>query len=408
MTALGAVSSTSGGTEVIRLGSGEVRISGHLDLVWAEDSVRAVQLPVRYWNRIPSAGGEGLRSAVSRPSGIRVGFTTAADGFELRVRCTGLSLPDFLAPVNAFVVTVDGAEHTVIPTPVDAMQHLSADGSRSDIRSIRSSSVIRVGELGSGPKTVEVWLPQMVMVELLGLEADAELHPAPPPQAPVWVHHGSSVSHCAEADKPTSAWPLVAARAAGLEVVNLAYSGHCLLDPFVADAIANTTADVVSLELGVNVVGNRAMDQRTFAPAVHGFLDRIRQAHPRIPVVVLSSFLWPDNEHLPGPTARERVDGGVRFRLAGDARDVASGALSLATARNLLEEVVAVRVAEGEPIFYLDGRDLYGERDAARHPLPDGLHPDATLYEAIGRRFAARVFEDGGLVPRSVLGRPAD
>jgi hypothetical protein len=98
----------------------------------------------------------------------------------------------------------------------------------------------------------------------------------------------------------------------------------------------------------------------------------------------------------------------VWFRLAGDARDVALGALSMARARDLLAEVVATRVAEGEPIGYLDGRDLYGEADAARHPLPDGLHPDATLYEEIGRRFAARVFGSGGLVPRSSLGRSAD
>src|SRR6185437_4842854 len=69
--------------------------------------------------------------------------------------------------------------------------------------------------------------------------------------------------------------------------------------------------------------------------------------------------------------------------------------------------VVAARIAEGEFISYLDGRDRYGERDAARHPFPDGLHPDAAFYEEIGQRFAASVSRraDLCLVRRSAARR---
>src|SRR5690242_2997474 len=79
----------------------------------------------------------------------------------------------------------------------------------------------------------------------------------------------------------------------------------------------------------------------------------------------------------------------------------------MTTARRPPEEVVTARIAEGQFISYLDGRDRYGERDAARHPFPDGLHPDAAFYEEIGQRFAASVSRraDLCLVRRSAARR---
>ena len=41
-----------------------------------------------------------------------------------------------------------------------------------------------------------------------------------------------------------------------------------------------------------------------------------------------------------------------------------------------------------ELLQHLDGRELYGEADAARLPLPDQLHPDAETHRMIGERFA--------------------
>ena len=38
---------------------------------------------------------------------------------------------------------------------------------------------------------------------------------------------------------------------------------------------------------------------------------------------------------------------------------------------------MARRRADDVHLHYLDGRELYGEADAARLPLPDALHPDA-------------------------------
>ncbi|WP_425329119.1 hypothetical protein [Streptomyces eurocidicus] len=56
-------------------------------------------------------------------------------------------------------------------------------------------------------KEVELWLPQQTRTELLALRADAEVVPPAPSGRRRWVHHGSSISHCIEADAPTGTWP---------------------------------------------------------------------------------------------------------------------------------------------------------------------------------------------------------
>ena len=105
---------------------------------------------------------------------------------------------------------------------------------------------------------------------------------------PRWVHHGSSISHGSVATYPTEPWPVVAARLAGLDLVNLGFGGSALLDPFVARTIRDTPADRISLKLGINLVNLDLMRLRAFGPAVHGFLDTIRDGHPHTPLLVIS------------------------------------------------------------------------------------------------------------------------
>jgi len=55
--------------------------------------------------------------------------------------------------------------------------------------------------------------------------------------------------------------------------------------------------------------------------------------------------------------------------------------------RAILEELVALRRAEGDPnLHYLSGLKLFGEDDVG--DLPDGLHPNAAGLKRMGERFA--------------------
>lgn len=212
----------------------------------------------------------------------------------------------------------------------------------------------------------------------------------------MWLHHGSSISHGSDAESPTGTWPAVAATLAGVELVNLGFSGSALLDPFTARAMRDTPADVISVKIGINVVNSDLMRLRAFGPAVHGFLDTIREGHPHTPLLVVSSVLCPIQEDTPGPGAVEFVDGKVRFRATGDPAEVATGRLTLRVIRAELARIVASRAGADPNLHYLDGLELYGEADYAELPLPDELHPDPAADRRIGERFAALAFGPKG------------
>ena len=121
------------------------------------------------------------------------------------------------------------------------------------------------------------------------------------------------------ATHPTGTWPVVAARLAGLDLVNLGLGGSALLDPFVARTIRDTPADLISVKLGINLVNQDLMRRRVLGPAVHGWLDTIRDGHPDTPIRLVSPIFCGIHESVPGPTAPDmaaagRGPGGVRRR----------------------------------------------------------------------------------------------
>ncbi len=184
-----------------------------------------------------------------------------------------------------------------------------------------------------------------------------------------------------------------------MELINLGFSGSALLDPFTARALRDTPADLISVKLGINLVNTDLMRLRAFGPAVHGFLDTVREGHPDTPLLVVSPILCPIHEDTPGPSAPDFTalsEGRLRFRAAGDPAERAYGKLTLGVIREELARIVRERAAGDPQLHHLDGRDLYGDSDFAELPLPDDLHPDAAAHRRIGERFAALAFAPGG------------
>lgn len=389
-------------SEIVCIGDESVLLEGHLDLDDA-DGIRPLRLPRATWSHFPPHG-EILRAITANASGVRMRFTTAATQLSLTLRCTQLFFDELAGPINDLVLEIDGLPVHAVRAPVTDVRRLTWTGDSVTSSTVTAPATLDFALSGGDTQAVTVWLPQGMIVDLMDLRADAPIVPAAPSDAPVWIHHGSSISHCVETPSPTGTWPVIAARASDLSLINLGFGGQCMLDPFVADAIAATPASVISLKVGVNIVGARSFDQRTFTPAMHGFLDRVRSGHPDTPIVLASSILWPGSEDAPGPSDVEFLDDGrVRCYTAGDAADVTRGALTMTESRRQLAEVVRVRAEAGERITYLDGLQLFGPDDQERYVLPDSLHPDAELYAEMGARFAGAVFGDNGLVPRRTL-----
>jgi hypothetical protein len=368
-------------------------VRGGAELVPTDRGVRLHRLPLPYREREADAQ---FAMVERQPSGIHVRFRTAATTVALRLHATRVSYRGLDRPRGQVDVRVDDV--LVQRCPLEAGDALELDlATGGATPRPGEDDVVTVGALRPAEKTVEIWLPHNEQVDLVSLHSDAPVTAIPDPR-PVWVHHGSSISHGSNAAAPTEIWPVVAARAAGVQLHNLGFGGSALVDPFVARVIRDRDADAISVKLGINVVNADLMRARAFVSAVHGFLDTIREGHPDTPLLVVSPIFSGIHEKTPGPGAFDPEalrTGDVRFVATGSPADVARGALTLEVVRDLLAKVVAAR--SGDPaLHYLDGLQLYGVDDAASHPLPDGLHPDTATHRLIGERFAAAAFGPRG------------
>ncbi|GAA0925303.1 GDSL-type esterase/lipase family protein [Streptomyces thermoalcalitolerans] len=371
-------------------------LRGALDLERTAHGLLPHRLPARA--RAQCADPQ-LAMAESQPSGVRL---------VLRTRATAVEL-DTLPTKRRYA----GA-----PPRPDGVYDLIIDGRPAGRGSVTGGNTLTVdmvtgtAEHRPGPvgtlrftglpgtlKDVEIWLPHNETTELVALRTDAPVEPVPDRGRRVWLHHGSSISHGSDAASPATTWPALAASLAGVDLINLGLSGSALLDPFTARALRDTPADLISIKIGINLVNTDLMRLRAFAPAVHGFLDIIREGRPTTPLLVVSPLYCPLHEDTPGPSVPDLAAlgaGRLRFRAAGDPAERAAGKLALAVIREELARIVRQRAAEDPHLHYLDGRDLYGEADHAELPLPDGLHPDAETHRRIGERFAARAFAAEG------------
>ncbi|EST32607.1 hypothetical protein N566_19935 [Streptomycetaceae bacterium MP113-05] len=335
-----------------------------------------------------------LAMAEAQPSGVRLVFRTRATVLELDALPTKRVVPGTPPrPDGRYDLLVDG--RPAGRATVDGGDTVTLDmATGASERRTGPVGTARFGDLPAGEKDIEIWLPHNETTELVALRTDLPVQPAPPSRRTMWLHHGSSISHGSNALSPTATWPALAALRSGLELTNLGLGGGALLDPFTARAMRDSPADLISVKVGINLVNADLMRLRAFTPAVHGFLDTLRDGHPEVPLLVVSPLLCPMHEDTPGPTAFDlaALDAGeLRFRATGDPADCAGGKLTLGVIRDELARIVEQRAAGDPNLHHLDGRELYGEADHAELPLPDRLHPDAAAHRRIGERFAALV-----------------
>jgi hypothetical protein len=339
------------------------------------------------WTREQYGQDLAMGTAASQGSGVRLELLTAATWIELDLRFTRYTVPALgNLPRDAVIaVTVDGT-----PLPVQRFDegNLYVAGSTALpalVAGQPTSVRIDLGPqaMATDRRRVLIWLPHTAATELLGIRADADLLAAPV-AAPRWIHYGSSISHCSNAESPMGVWPVRAADQLGLHLTNLGLGGSAHLDPYVARTIRDLPADLISAKIGINVVNENSFTARTFTPAVHGFLDTVREGHPATPIVVISPIVCPVHEQHPGPTDFD-IQG--RAHHPDVPRSPADGLLTLMDIRAALTSIVESRRRTDPNVWYLDGRSLLGAAGATH--LVDGLHPDAAGYLAIADRFVA-------------------
>ncbi|WP_147918819.1 GDSL-type esterase/lipase family protein [Ruania zhangjianzhongii] len=243
---------------------------------------------------------------------------------------------------------------------------LTVDGELVDRRQLTDGSHTLTWDLPEGLHEVRIWLPQVGRTTVGMLELSGGTTIEPLPARPRWVTYGSSISQCRLAAGPSETWPAIAATTRGWDLTCLGLSGQCQLDPIVERALESLEADVISLCLGINIHNAATFSERTFAAQASGFIERVRDSHPGVPIAVITPIGSPD---------RETTDNAV--------------GLNLETMREALADVVAVLSEDDEHLHLVDGLGVLDVDEA--HLLADGLHPGAEGYRLMGTRLAERL-----------------
>lgn len=361
-----------------------VEVVGPYDHQVSDDGwVSFSRLPLWTWKQF---GVSGLHRWTRFPSGVRLRFATEATTIALEVHVMPLTIARVIEEpkVARFDLVVDGREVATQPATKGGQIRLEMDGplvtSEKFIRG--EGEDVLFSDLVPQMKEIEIWLPAGAMVELRTIAANSPIYPPALQSKKRWVHYGSSISQCAETERPLDIWSVHASRLLGLDIRNLGLAGEAHLDGFVARTIAHTPADFISLKLGINVVNGDSMRERTFIPAVHNFLDTIREQKSKTPILVISPIYCPFHEVNPGPT----LIGDSGLTSMERPQVLSAGALNLPKIRKILEQIVSDR--DDANLYFMSGLELFNEGDL--HLMPDSLHPDSAGYRLMGERFAER------------------
>ena len=263
-------------------------LSGHISLVDTPEGKQPLRFP---------AGEAHLydmfnQLTASMASGIRLRLVTDAPRLKLTVtqRQSYMTQPGQW-PTH-YDLFIDGELNRRVSSAGGAQFGLSGavDG--------EPTAVLDLEDLPAGEKRLELWLPPTALVAIASVEIDSEANWSPwPDQRPRIVFHGSSITHGVEADAASDAWPAVAARRAGAQMLNLGWAGSCLISGLAGRIIRDQPADLIVLELGANVHGEGLLKGRTFLSSVHSLLSIVREAHATTPIAVVSPIFCPAAEN---------------------------------------------------------------------------------------------------------------
>ncbi len=301
-----------------------------------------------------------LVSTAAIPSGVRIAFETDSTDLAIKSRTT----PSTIGPCTSpWELVINGEQVETRPAP--------------------SSGVTRFSKLQTGPKTVEIWFPHTGVTHLqqVGISSDAQYSPTTP-QGPNWVGYGSSLTQSRFGASPRQTWPALVATELGMNLTNRGYAGQAHLDPLIAAEIRDAPADLITLELGINIALSGSMNPRTFLAATTGFVSTIREKHPSVPLMLIAPT-WvaaidqqPATPKLIPALARRLMHQreSLRPHLGMTQDDLCSVLTQVAERLN--------KSYPGQTVF-LDGTDLLGKND--QRLLQDGVH-----YTPNGERHVAK------------------
>ncbi len=206
-----------------------------------------------------------------------------------------------------------------------------------------------------------LYLPLFAEVNKLeiGVDADATIAPSPIPFRHRIAIFGSSYTHGTSTSRPGLTYPAQFCRITGLQLLGLGCSGHCKLQPYFAEALADVDADAFIFDSFSNPTP-KEIEQRLFP-----FIERMQKAHPGKPLIFQQTI---DREYCTFNTARAQAE-----------------AEKKAVAEKLMNEAVK----KYKDVYFIHPNATSPDHEAT----VDGIHPSNYGYTLWAKSIAPQVVE---------------
>lgn len=238
----------------------------------------------RYYDRLPARAATKVRPEVWNlahdSAGMLTRFVTDSQSIRVRWRLLKpeLDMADMAATgvsgVDLYAETPEGNWRWVATGQPDAFPLLDKE---------------LISNLDPGRRRYQLNLPLYNGVESveIGVAAGSYFEGVPPRGQKPIVFYGTSIVQGACASRPGLCHVAVLGRRLNQPVINLGFSGNALMEPEVADLVAELDASVFVIDCLPNT--NAALVEERAEP----LLRKVRAAHPATPIVLVEDRTMP-------------------------------------------------------------------------------------------------------------------
>lgn len=233
---------------------------------------------------------------------------------------------------------------------------------KPELNSTRSKSII-VQEMDDTPKKCLLYLPLFSETKILkiGVEEGSEIVALPYPFEKKVLVYGSSIVHGAEASRAGTTYVAKLSRRAGIDFINLGFSGNARMENSMADCLADIKADAYILDCVPNATAQQISERTAY------LVETIRNKHPEAPIIVMQSIAMDI--------------GNFNLKIKSDLR------IKDETIRNEVEKLCKRGVKK---LYFIEGKDLIGKDHEG---TGDGIHPNDLGFERMAAYLEPKLME---------------
>ena len=233
---------------------------------------------------------------------------------------------------------------------------------KPELNSTRSKSII-VQEMDDTPKKCLLYLPLFSETKTLkiGVEEGSEIVALPYPFEKKVLVYGSSIVHGAEASRAGTTYVAKLSRRAGIDFINLGFSGNVRMENSMADCLADIKADAYILDCVPNATAQQISERTAY------LVETIRNKHPEAPIIVMQSIAMDI--------------GNFNLKIKSDLR------IKDETIRNEVEKLCKRGVKK---LYFIEGKDLIGKDHEG---TGDGIHPNDLGFERMAAYLEPKLME---------------